>query len=405
MKSNTILTVFIVIMLFFGSSILPISSQFLPKKQIGSHSEMHPLLTDITDFDEKVQFYMKLGHIPSLSICSVKNDQLILSKSYGFYDLTDEKQATEDTVYMIGSISKMFVALGMMQLYEDGCFSLDDNINDYLPFNVSNPSYPNTAITFRMLLAHQSSLGNTNPLLFFYFSILGYPNDWLDEVLNPDGFLYTSQVWEDYAPGEQKKYSSLGYELLGFLLEQISHQSIQKYCKKYIFQPLEMDNTSFLYSDINREHIALPYLWFSARYHRLPLYDTKNKAAGGLKSTLSDFSHFLIVHLNNGSFNDTRILEKETIDLMQTMHYPDGDGFAWRFDEFSDGNTYLNHAGTIPGYYSRIIISSKHKYGIMYSTNQYNLYPDIENSLNIDRLEQYARGQIEYMFLNAAASN
>ena len=120
-----------------------------------------------------------------------------------------------------------------------------------------------------------------------------------------------------------------------------SNQSFPKYCKENIFNPLDMKSSSFYLSDFDLDKIAVPYFWFLRNYIKLPLYEINNHATGGLKSTICDLSKFLIIHLNDGVYNGTRIVNKSTIDMMQTIQYPNGsDGFAWKFREFSDGKTY-----------------------------------------------------------------
>ena len=189
----TILT----IALLLGTIIIPVSGKILY------------IVENEIDFDRRIEFYMKLGHMPSLSTCIIKNNSVIWSKSYGYYDLKNKKQASQDTIYMVASISKMFTAFAIMQLYEKDLLDFNDNINDYLPFKIVNPNYPDVNITFRMLLAHQSSLGDSGIGLYLYFSILGYPHYWLNEFLTPGGYFYNKSNWMNYPPGEKKQYSSL----------------------------------------------------------------------------------------------------------------------------------------------------------------------------------------------------
>jgi CubicO group peptidase (beta-lactamase class C family) len=290
MNKKSIAALFTIIL--FGAMFFPVSG-----------FENHFDIENSMDFDKKINFYMKLGHIPSLSTCIVKNNSVIWSNSYGFYDLKQKKQATQDIIYMVGSISKMFAAFAIMQLYERGLFDLDDNISDYLPFHISNPHYPDVNITFRMLLAHQSSLTNSGLSLFIVFTLLGYSHDWLNEFLKPGGYIYNPRSWRDFPPGEGHDYSSLGYVILGYLVEKISNQSFEVYCEKNIFEPLDMNSSSFHLSDFDIDKIAIPYFWLMGKYLKLPLYETGNNAAGGLKSTICDLSHFIIVHLNDGVYN------------------------------------------------------------------------------------------------------
>ena len=147
----------LIIPLFIGTIFIPVTRIILSEnktvmleKQVDSN--------DDPTFDLKIKLLMKVGHMPSLSACIIKNNGIVWSKGYGFYDIMHRKKACDDTIYMIGSISKSVTATALMQLYEQGLFDLDDDVSDYLPFTLRNPKYPDVPITFRMLLAHQSSL-------------------------------------------------------------------------------------------------------------------------------------------------------------------------------------------------------------------------------------------------------
>jgi len=385
----------LIVILLLESIIIPVSGKILDT-DVDIFIKNHIDINDKLGFDNKIKFFMKLGHMPSLSTCIVKNDSVIWSKSYGYYDLKNKKPASQDTIYMVGSLSKMFTAFAIMQLYEQGLLDLDDNICDFLPFHIANPNYPDINITFRMLLAHQSSLADSSYALYIFFTLLGYSHDWLNEFLTPGGYFYIPRNWKKYPPGEEHEYSSIGYEILGYIVEQISNQSFDEYCKQYIFEPLNMKNTSFHLSDFDIDKIAIPYFWLIGRYIPLPLYEIRNNAAGGLKSTICDLSHFLIVHLNNGLYNGTRFLEESTIELMQTIQYPNGsDGFAWKFLEYPDGKIYLIHSGSIPGYRSRLSICPPDNIGVIFSYNQYHGISAREEFRLIGRFEKYAFDQIE----------
>jgi len=392
MNKKLIFTV--IIILLSNSIIVPVSGI---KNQLSFNND--------SDFNKKIEFYMKLGHMPSLSACILKNDSVIWSNSYGFYDIRQKKQASQNTIYMVGSISKLFTAFAIMQLYEDGLIDLDDNISNYLPFHIFNPNYPDVNITFRMLLAHQASVADSSISLFLFFSLLGYPIDWLNEFLIPGGVIYNPRNWMDYPPGEKQYYSSLGYEILGYLVSKISNQSFERFCENNIFEPLNMKKSSFYLSDFDIDKIALPYYWIIGKYLRLPLYENRNSAAGGLKSSIHDLSHFISVHLNNGVYNGTRILNKSSIDIMQTIQYPNGsDGFAWKFRKLSDGRTYLTHNGTLPGYHSRVSIYPPDKIGIIFTYNQNNNIFGREKIRVIGKIEKYAFMHIEMLLFDKGYS-
>ena len=299
--------VFAIIFILIYSSVATVNANFNLKKEYESDD----------DFDQEMISYMKSGHMPSLSTCIVKNDEVIWSKTYGSSDIRSGKEASDDTIYLVGSISKPVTATALLQLYEQGLFDLDEDVNDYLPFNLRNPKYPDVPITFRMLLAHQSSLGDKEISTYLFFSFLNHDRPWLEEYLVPGGAKYTPKVWRDYAPGERSYYSSLGFELLGYLIELISNQTFEEYCKENIFEPLSMLDTSFEISDLDQNRLATPYLYYFRIYVPLPDYEMDGAcaAAGGLRTTILDLSHFLIAQMNGGVYGGVRILKEETYHL------------------------------------------------------------------------------------------
>ncbi|EMR75115.1 penicillin-binding protein, beta-lactamase class C [Thermoplasmatales archaeon SCGC AB-540-F20] len=208
-------------------------------------------------FDFKVKLLMRLSHIPSFSAGVIKNDSIVWSNAYGYSDIYNRKKATTDNIFRIASITKTFTATALLQLYEQGLFDLDDNVSEYLPFDLKNPKYPDVNITFRMLLSHHSSfycrsieslLQPLEPTLEITLrnvvqgylmnwihlkDVLSgfYPEEkypWIKEVMCPGGNLYYEDHWGDYPPGDGYYYSNTAYILLGYLVERLSNQSFEE---------------------------------------------------------------------------------------------------------------------------------------------------------------------------------
>jgi len=277
---------------------------------------------------------MRTCQMPSLTAIVIKNDSVVWSKAYGYSHLYLRKKASLDTIYMLGSISKTVTATAIMQLYEKGLLRLDDNISEYLSYDIKNPNHPKINITFRMLLAHQSSIGENYMNLIFSYPYPDDADEWIKENLLPNGRKYKKSYWKDYAPGENINYSSVGYMLLGLLVEKISNQSIEEYCRENIFVPLEMENTSVRIAYFNGKNLAKPYFPLVGNIY-LPLfnYDLNCAAAfGGLHTNIEDISHFLIAQMKNGTYKGVNILNKSTVDLMQTVQYPDFKETFFGFD-------------------------------------------------------------------------
>jgi len=285
-----------------------------------------------------------------------------------------------------------------MQLWEQGLFDLDEDVNNYLPFSLRNPHFPDDSITFRMLLSHSSSI-NPDSIEYYWLNFSAdppfsfYPYPWLEEYLTPGGKWYYSQCWSNiYRPGENNMYGNANFDIISYLVELISGESFIDYCKKYIFIPLEMYNTSFNLSELDINNVAIPYHYHNGEYLQIdelsyllgsytPTYKywrVRMYPVGCLYSTISDFSHFFIAHMNGGVWNDIRILEEETVEEMHRIQPPGiADqgiqyyGLAWiTFDDpFFFNLTISGHGGDIYGVSTMMMYVPSENIGVIYFAN------------------------------------
>lgn len=100
---------------------------------------------------------MRVTNHDALSVCIIKDNKTVWSKSYGYSHPHLFRKATNRTIYGVGSITKTITATAILQLYEKGLLDLNDDINTYLPFELRNPNFPDVPITIRSLLTHRSS--------------------------------------------------------------------------------------------------------------------------------------------------------------------------------------------------------------------------------------------------------
>jgi CubicO group peptidase (beta-lactamase class C family) len=271
--------------------------------------------------EEEIEGIVTEGNIPSFHACVVSDNEISWVRGFG-------AQTDSDTVFLIGSIQKVLVAVSILQLYDNGSLELDNDVSDYLPFEISNPNYPDVAITVRMLLAHRTGLDTILPHEFCYdWEGDYYPDyaygreyytpvinislgDFLSECLTPSGSYYSSSNWQ-FEPGTQYSYSNSGYKILMYLIETVSEQTISEYMQENIFSPLLMNNTGFNSSDFIGHH-ALPHTRISGANLELPIWDGQYM----MRSTVSDLGHLMIALMNEGQFGDSQILQPETNDMM-----------------------------------------------------------------------------------------
>lgn len=268
----------------------------------------------ISEQIEEIQRLVTEGDIPSLHACVVSGNENVWVRGFG-------DQTSHDTVFLIGSVQKVFVAISILQLYEDGSIGLDDDVNDYLPFTLEHPDFPNSPVTIRILLSHRSGLIATLPSEFCFDwegpdcerAVIGIPlGEYLSKCLPSNGSLYRSSNWL-FEPGTQYSYSNNGYKVLMYILETVSNQTISEYMKENIFGPLRMNNTGFNASEFMGHH-ATPHTrtYGNATNKELPIWNGQYM----LRSTVSDMGHLLIALMNEGQFDGYQLLQQDTVALM-----------------------------------------------------------------------------------------
>jgi CubicO group peptidase (beta-lactamase class C family) len=331
----------------------------------------------------------KSGRI-GMQAAYISNGELCWTGSYGVKTFQTNDKVNDSTLFMTASISKPVTALALMKLYDQGKLNLDDDINDYLPFEVSNPNFSNDKITFRMLLSHVSSIRDHWPILEIDYTIDNGGDspisleDFLRSYLVEGGEYYNSEKnFYAVAPGKQEKYSNVGFDLIGYLVERISGKPFNEFMRKEIFQPLKMYNTYWFLSEIPHDNIATP--------HNMPYKETDFKGtqilkhfgypgypSGQLRTTVSDYAQYLKMMVNEGMVEGKPFLSKQTIDEFLTVQYPEADKWqavSWNYNEFENFiyNTIMprrpSHTGLDPGMNSVVSFDPIEKTGVLIISN------------------------------------
>jgi CubicO group peptidase (beta-lactamase class C family) len=199
----------------------------------------------------------------------------------------------------------------------------------------------------------------------------------------PGGMIYYADNWNGYPPGEGMYYSSIGFDLLGFIVERVSSLPFEEYCRQYIFEPLQMKNTSFTLQDVPLEQFTSIYGYLSGVHFPLPYYEIINDGSGGVYTTVEDISHFLRAHMNNGTYENAQILSPTTIQLMHTPQtldlpaydiYKDGRkyGFGWIIwpdEQLNYENGLQGHLGNVPGGLASMTVMNQN--GVVFFGNEW----------------------------------
>lgn len=261
----------------------------------------------------------------------IKNGTIVWDGYYGYANLEEKIALDRDNIFQLASLSKTVTAFALMTLLEQGLFDPDDDINKYMTIKVRNPNFPETPITFRMLLNHTASFADVTPTGLKVPQNVSRPPtaigdakislaEYIQEILIPGGKYYSTEYFSLNAPGTKYEYSNIGYALIGFLVEKIARQDFSAYCKNHIFAPLEMTHTSWHLRDLDTSQVVFGYSRSPGdsvvSYHKVRHFGEPGYPSGMLRTTMPEFARFIGVIINNGRYGNIQVLKPETIALM-----------------------------------------------------------------------------------------
>ncbi len=288
--------------------------------------------------------------LAGISVSIIRDKSILATGSAGSADIARSIPVTDSTMYRIASISKTVAATALMQLYEQGKFSLDADVNPFIGFTLRNPNFPDDPITFRMLLAHTSGIVDGSGYNSFLSATGSNTIPPISSVLTTGGAYYTTNAWLNKKPGTYFTYTNLGFGVIGTLVERISGERFDRYCRDHIFKPLGID-ASFNVNDLtNINKLAALYRtsggqWVPQADHYQGTPPTPRNydsyvigsngslfgPQGNLRISAKDLALFMIARMNNGTVNGIRILNDSTAQLMDTP--------VWTYNG-SNGNNY-----------------------------------------------------------------
>ena len=288
----------------------------------------------------------KLEHINGFGVGIVSEDSVLYTSGFGFSDVASNNPYTEGTIQNIGSVSKTFIGISLMKAQDLGKLNLDDPVNDYLPFEVKNPHYPEDPITLRHLATHTSSILDTE----FYgksyvlkdiftgsdtMGIKEYFNPpearismiaFLENTLSKEGPWYQQSGFLEKRPGELFAYSNVGATLAAAALERATGMGFDTFTKQHILRPLGMEASGWSFDDIDMEAHSTLYANVDTP---LPYYSLITYPDGGLICSPADLGKYLVELIRGYSGKGTLLSEASYQELfrpqLDSTQLPDRD--------------------------------------------------------------------------------
>lgn len=290
------------------------------------------------------------------TVLVAQGDKILLNKAYGVANVEKGEDNTIKSVFPIGSITKSFTAVSIMQLEEKGLLSLDDPISKHIDGHERGDD-----ITIHHLLTHTSGLTREGKFIGGY----GVP---LNE--NVEYIAKNNKI--QFEPGEDFLYSNAGYIILAGIIEKISGESYNDYIKNNIFDPLDMEASRCGVDNTYAEDQPIGYRIQTGEPSPLKIYSFMSiTGSGNLYSTTQDMFKY-----SRSLCNET-LLTHESLDKIFTPHYGNwssyGYGYGWDLTE-RYGHKKLSHGGCIGngGYNSLMIRFPEQDYVLIFLTNNDN---------------------------------
>jgi CubicO group peptidase (beta-lactamase class C family) len=339
--------------------------------------------------DAYIHARMEAASIPGLALGVIDGDQVVYLKGYGIAG-PDGRAVTAQTPFILGSTSKSFTALAIMQLVEAGKIDLDAPVTKYLSWFRTGDAAASAQITVRNLLHQNSGLPT-------YEGRQGIADNDQSSMALENGIRALASVQLSQPAGQGYEYANENYDILGLIVQTVSGKSYEDYVRSAIFAPLQMSHSAAALSDPAVVDLATGYrnwlFWpvaFNAPYPR------RTTPSGFLISSAEDMTHYLIAQLNGGRYGNHQLLSPQG---MATLHTPGAKmsplssyGMGWVI-QGQPGATKIWHNGDVSNFHANLLLLPDQHIGIVILINVSKAYNNAALNLPIEGVAAILLGE------------
>lgn len=356
----------------------------ISKEKILANSDVQGALAVIDAWIEGVSIYEK---IPGLSVGIIYDQDLIWSNGYGFSNVASQLPANADTLYSVCSISKVFTAIGLMQLRDKEQLRLTDPVADHLSwFNITQSHEPSGPITIEGILTHSAGLPRESDFQYWLGSDFDFPTrEQMIDRIQSQQTLYPAQTYF--------QYSNLGFSLVGEIIQASSGQDYAAYMQEHVLAPLGLKDTRPFYPlELRGGQLALGYSGIGRDGGRelvAPFFTRGITPAAGYTSSVNDLAKFISWQFRLLRYGGNEVLDAVTLREMQRVQWVEPDWqttWGLGFRVYREGNkTFVGHIGSCPGYQTAFSVDPEQKLGVVVLTNAGDGQPQ-RLAINIHRV-------------------
>ncbi|MBT4062408.1 MAG: serine hydrolase [Flavobacteriaceae bacterium] len=327
---------------------------------------------------DAIEYEINSKDLNAISIALVSDQKIVWASGFGYEDPKNLIPADANTVYRVGSVSKLFTDMAIMQRVEKGELNLDAPIQKYLPDFTPNNPY-DIPITLRQLMSHRSGLIR-EPKKGNYFA-----DDEVSLKTTVESIIESTLV---HPPESKIKYSNAAIAVAGYTLESVYKTPYVSYMKKNILEKIGMFNSSFAPNKKIQSKLAKATMWsYDGREFPAPTFELGMIPAGSLYAPVTDLAKFLKMLFSNGIGTKETVIKPETLKEMITPQfegdYNNGYGIGFALSKHK-GYQKIGHGGAIYGFSTQLFALPEIKFGVVTTSSV-----DITNSITT-KLSNYA---------------
>ncbi|WP_139487894.1 cyclic peptide export ABC transporter [Brevibacillus dissolubilis] len=345
-------------------SLLVLMALFLTLLPFGTVTTAQSAVPDQSKIESYILDNMEKSEIPGMAVVLIQDGRIVMKKGYGYADLDQAKPVTPSTLFELGSTSKAFTGLAVLQLEREGKLKLSDPVTQYIPWLSMTYEGKEQVITLADFLHHTSGVG--------YQSI-----DRLPEGDSPDSLEMTVRTLTGqelkHQSGKKYEYATINYDVLGLVIEEVTQQSYESYVKEKIMGPLGLDHTYlFAVEEAAKAEMATGYRKNFTEPHTYHAPSFRgNTPAGYVISNADDIARWMQIQM--GVVTDIQL----DPELIERSHQPnrrvqpswDGSSYAAGWQIYQKDSGEISHGGINPGFSSYFVIRPEEKLAVAVLAN------------------------------------
>lgn len=323
----------------------------------------------VHNIEKYIEEQQKISQIPGISLVIVEKGQTVYQQGFGYANLETKQPVTAETRFEIGSTTKAFTGLAILQLAKEGMLNRTDDVQSYIPWFKLNYNGKPQTITINQLLYHTSGIA--------FQSIAHIPESNQENALELTVRTLVGQEL-DREPGSSMQYATINYDVLGLIIEAVTEKPYDQYIKQKILEPIGMNDSLVGRHQVQSAEVATGYKlgFMQAQAYEAPIY-RGNVPAGYLISSTNDIAKWMNFQLGVGSDHET------DQQIVQLSHIPDSSvepfdkdsyyGSGWVIHKKRD-KTYILHEGANPNFTSYFILQPEEQVGVAILSNMNTSY-------------------------------